>query len=204
MVTPRPSLDSVKFDATDCEYRGEPKPGELRVWHTPEGDGLGLYFVSIPPDLPRDARSQSAFAASYATLGPGLVELQFLSLDGCPALKAVTKVPQQPSGMTYLGSFILPFRDFSFVLKVQCAERGATGGREAVLFDEALGAGTVTFAEDGRVVVPAGWNPDNAAFDVRFPEHPLSRARRVLARLALSVSVDARLGELPGFHLPRE
>ena len=37
----------------------------------------------------------------------------------------------------------MPFRDCSFVLKIQCEERGVTGVREAVLLDEKLGSGEV-------------------------------------------------------------
>jgi hypothetical protein len=40
------------------------------------------------------------------------------------------------TGVTYLGSLTIPFRDFSFVIKVQCWEEGITGLREALLFDE--------------------------------------------------------------------
>ncbi len=52
----RPSLDSVRFEWNGYVFQGEPEPGRLRVWSTPEGDGVGLYFFGKPPDLPSGAR----------------------------------------------------------------------------------------------------------------------------------------------------
>src|SRR5262249_50068884 len=60
----KPSLDAAGFDAAGYELQGEPEPGRVRVWHTPEGDGLGLYFFPIPPDLPR-ASTVDDLAAFY-------------------------------------------------------------------------------------------------------------------------------------------
>src|SRR5690242_19704616 len=48
-----PSLDSVRFDASGYEAKGDPQPGRQRVWWSPDGDGVGLYVFTIPPDLPR-------------------------------------------------------------------------------------------------------------------------------------------------------
>src|SRR3954447_14507445 len=85
-----PSLDSVRFDVTGWDYRGEPRPGQVRVWFTPEGDGVGLYFFAVPPDLPPDARSADDLRAFYARglepSGGRLVEVSLPQLDGTPAV----------------------------------------------------------------------------------------------------------------------
>jgi hypothetical protein len=52
--------------------------------------------------------------------------------------------------MTYVGSLTIPFLDFSFVIKVQCEEKGATGIREAVLLDRRLESGEMPSPSDGR------------------------------------------------------
>jgi len=39
--------------------------------------------------------------------------------------------------MNYLGSLAIPFAEFSFILKIQCAERGITGIRETFLLAQA-------------------------------------------------------------------
>jgi hypothetical protein len=194
---PTPSLDSVRFDTNGYESGGEPHPGQVRVWFTPDGDGVGLYFFPVAPDLPPNANSvddlRAFYTARLTSLGGELVELAVLSLDGCSAVQVVFKTCQQPSGMTYVGSFTLPFRDFSFVAKVQCEERGHTGFREAVLLDRRLATGEMS----------ANWNPDDESFDGEFPEHPVSRVRRVLQRFAGSVAIDTAIQTLPGFKLPR-
>lgn len=98
-------------------------------------------------------------------------------------LRMIVRVPQQPHGMTYVGSFILPFARFSYVVKIQCEERGMTGVREAVLFAEALEAKTVTFDPESEIPIAGPLNPDSADFDDRFPQHPLSRLRRHLQEI---------------------
>jgi hypothetical protein len=64
----QPSLDAVRFDDTGYAFQGEPQPGKVRVWHTPDGDGLGVYFFSVPPDLPANAGSPEELAKFYRRL----------------------------------------------------------------------------------------------------------------------------------------
>jgi hypothetical protein len=105
---------------------------------------------------------------------------------------------------TYVGSFIFPFRDFSFVLKVQCEERGITGVREAVIVDEKLASGELQIDPDGKFMT--GWmkDPNDATrasglarsladdeeYDQRFADHPLSRARRFLRTAEANILVS--------------
>ena len=77
--------------------------------------------------------------------GAAIIEPETTTTDGCLALRQIIKVPQQPHGTTYVGSLLLAFRDFSFVIKVQCQEHGTTGLRDTIILDEALGDGRVTF-----------------------------------------------------------
>jgi len=198
-----PSLDSVRFDTDGYEARGDPRPGEVRVWWTPEGDAVGLYYFELPPDLP-PATSVDELRAFYATsLGSGgqVVEVFTLRVSECPASRVVVKSPPQPSGMTYVGSLTIPFREFSFVFKVQCEEKVPTGIREAVLLDRRLAGGEMPSARDGRLDIP-NWNPDEERFDAEFPDHPASRARRVLHQIERSVQVDRAVRKLPAFPLP--
>jgi hypothetical protein len=77
--------------------------------------------------------------------------IDITEIDGCRAIKMIVRVPQQPSGVAHLGSLTLPFRDFSFVVKMQCAESGLIGVREAIIFDELLGNGEVRIDETGKI-----------------------------------------------------
>ena len=122
-----------------------------------------------------------------------------LRAGGVPAVRFLFKIPKQPSGMVYVGSFTLPFRDFSFVIKVQAEEHGVTGVREAMLVERLLASGAATPA---TIFDSPAWNPDAEAFDAEFPDHPVSRVRRVLDRVAHSLTIEPSIAGLPGFPLP--
>jgi hypothetical protein len=194
------TLDSITFDASTFTLHGD--ENGVRIWHTAAGDGIGLYYFPIPPDIPADLASLEDLRSGYRILaasdGNAIIEVETPMVDGCPAVRTIIKIPQQPHGMTYLGSVTLPFRDFSYVIKVQCEEFGATGLRDVLVFEELLGTGEVTLDVDaeGRLT---GWMQDpydasivsafarNRAeaqeYDARFPEHPLSRLRLTLSHI---------------------
>ncbi len=133
------------------------------------------------------------YRLAVSNVGLAIIEAETLMIGGCHAIRTIIKVPQQPTGMIYLGSITLPFRDFSFVLKVQCAEQGTTGFREAVVLDRLISSGEVMILSDGKI---QGWmqDPYDASieaplmrnqseaceYDNQFLDHPLSRARQVL------------------------
>jgi hypothetical protein len=202
----KPSLDAVRFDTTGYTAQGEPQPDRVRVWHTPQGDGLGVYFFPVPPDLPANVRSVDDLAEFYrrsvGDSGGKLVEVAVVMANECLAVRTILSFPQQPSGRTYVGSLTIPFQDFSFVVKCQCAEVGPTGLKEALLFDRSLAANEPMRIEGERFDMP-GWDPDAEKYDAQFPHHPVARARRVLAHVAASLVVAKEVRELPGFPLPR-
>src|SRR3954465_6501604 len=86
---PMPSLNAVRFDTTGYESRGEPRPGQVRVWFTPDGDGVGLYYFAVPPDLPvaSSVDELRAFYASGLEKGGGrMVETSVFKFGGCFAV----------------------------------------------------------------------------------------------------------------------
>jgi hypothetical protein len=195
----RPTLDSVRLDV--AAYTPQDASGPKRAWSTPEGDGVGLYFFATPPDVPASKNTsdlRTLYHAQVSQIGGAIVELSRLRVDGCPALKTIVKVPQPQSGLTFTASITVPFRDFSFVFKVQCEERGMTGLREAVLLDRHLATGALPELRGGRMHF-AGFDPDSERFDAEFPTHPLSRARRTIDRLAVTAELDAEVKKLPAF-----
>jgi hypothetical protein len=200
-----PSLDSVRFDTSGYEAHGDPDPGRLRAWTTPFVDGVGLYFFGKPPDLPAAARSVAELHDFYAqalkNAGVRLVEAGLTTADGRPVVRVIFKTPQSPTGMTYVGSLTLPFRDFSFVVKVQCEETGVTGLRETTLLARRVAAGENPVLVGGHLHIP-NWNPDADCYDVEFPDHPASRVRQVLRAVAVSLVIEPRVAKLPRFCLP--
>jgi hypothetical protein len=143
-----------------------------------------------------------------------IIEVEAPIVQGRRSVRAILKVPQQPTGMSYLGSLTLPFRDFSYVLKVGCVERGTTGVRDAMIADQCMKDGTVSVSPDGRI---EGWMADpydasvraplmrNRAeareYDAQFPEHPLTRARRVLDHIQGTVTIGSDLRRAPAFRI---
>lgn len=200
-----PSLDSVSFDVTGFAYNGE-REG-MRVWLTPSGDGITLHYFPIPPDIAADLHDLAALRQFYRSAvshaGGAIIEVDTLTIQGCWAVRQIVKVPQEPSGMTYLGSFTFPYRSCSFVLKIQCPEYGTTGFRDTVVLDEQMKQGRVVIDADRQLIT--GWMQDpyeptltdgfrrnlseDEAYDVRFPDHPLSRLRPLLTRLQHTISL---------------
>jgi len=196
------SLNSLTFDTTDLRFGQE--DADRKVWFTPDGDGISQHFFLKPPDIPTGMRSSEQVRDHYLSMlkgGPAkMVESQIVSLADCPAIRLIIKSPQQPSGMTYLGSFTVPFRDFSFVVKCQCMEGGTTGIREAILTDMALKSGAMKLDAAGKMTGRA--NFDAAEHDAMFPQHPLSRLRRVLGRIEATAVLDPTVKTHEGFPLP--
>ncbi|MBC8136664.1 MAG: hypothetical protein H8F28_12315 [Fibrella sp.] len=113
--------------------------------------------------------------------------------------------------MTFIGSLTLPFRDLSYVVKVQCAEEGVTGIRDAVVLDKMLEAGEIEFSGgkmqgwmqdpyDPAVNAPLMRNlSEDIRYDVDFPDHPLSRLRSILGRVQVSLHLAPEIKNAPPF-----
>lgn len=197
---PKASLDSVTFDSSRYN-RGE-EFDDCRTWFTPEGDGLGLFRFLKEPDLPKHVNSAKELREFYLSRYSGhelrVVEVDLMFIDGVRSVWSVFKVPQQPHGLTYLASITIPFSSLSFVLKMQCQEHGPTGLREAAIFMKAQEEGRVTISPDSDIV--GDWNPDDAAYDDQFPEHPVSRARREFARLRSTLRIADQVRKQKPFY----
>jgi hypothetical protein len=210
-----PSLASVRFADSGFRFQGE-RDG-ARIWHTEAGDGIGLYYFALKPDIDADLRSidkvRQAFRSKVAAAGAAIIAVDTITTDGCLAIRHIIKVPQRPHGMTYIGALLLPFCDFSFVVKAQCQEHGTTGIRDAVVLEEAFRDGRTSVEPDGITLTgwmqdpydPAirdgfHWNLSEAReYDARFPNHPLSRLRRLLAHLEATLQVENEVRQSPPY-----
>jgi hypothetical protein len=199
-------LECLTFTIPDLTA-GEGDHGEC-IWYTREGDGIGLYHFAFAPDLPRPLdvvdELRLALSRNASASGAAIVEADVIQVDGCKAVRQCVKLRQPQSGMVYIGAITLPFRDFSFVLKIQCAERGMTGMREAYVVSEKLESGEIHPSADGKSMI--GWMKDpydtartsglartladDGKYDERFPDHPLSRARRFLSTVEATLRVS--------------
>lgn len=218
------SLLRGKSDATDpfslirlqtSGWTIEVEGPEYYAWTNGAGDVMSLHFFDLRPDIPGPPDKILELRAFYreqvAAVGGALVEVVNANLAGVAAVRVVFKVPQEPTGMTYVGSLTIPFASKSYVIKFQCAETGMTGMR-----DTAVAAQKMEF--DSETGEPINWmrdpydpsfsapllsNPsDDAEWDSMFPEHPLSRLRRYLRVLPSSVAIAERLRAEPPFEGP--
>ncbi|MEW6657049.1 MAG: hypothetical protein AB1424_00160 [Thermodesulfobacteriota bacterium] len=207
---------AISFDETDFKYQGE-RDG-VHLWFTPMGDGLGLYSYLIPPDIGADLHDVVGLRAFYRRIaddaGLGVIEIEQVIVGECKVVRTLFKMAQEPAGRTYLGSLTFPFRDCSYVLKVQCPEHGVKGLRDTVVSMNLMQAGKIGFDPDTGAV--AGWLDDpydpnergpmtrnqseRPEFDAQFPEHPLSRARLVLDHLQRTVQVEETVRKQPKYQ----
>lgn len=182
----------LTFDETDFESQVG-RDGVL-IWLTPKGDGLGLFYFAVPPDIEANLENVDGVRAFYARsaheAGLGVVETEVVTVDGCVAVRTIFKLAQGQTGRTYLGALTFPFRNFSYVFKVQSPERGVTGIRESAVLATLMSRGTP--ALDTNTGQLSGWldapydsneaGPmtrnisERPEYDALFPEHPLSRA----------------------------
>jgi len=103
-------LDLVNFDTAGFDAQGD-RDG-VRVWHSGAGDGVGLYYVSGPPDIDADLEDVESVRAFYRRVtvesGLAIIEVETPIIQECRCVRTIVKMPQQPTGMTYLGSLTLP------------------------------------------------------------------------------------------------
>lgn len=176
----------------------------VRVWRTPDNDGIGLVVVDQPPDLPR-AETREAFDEAYRGLFTDarvkLMELGIVKVDGVPTVRSIIATPQPSGGILFVASLTIPFESFAYVFKVQCEERGLKGVRERTVLDRQIAAGLASEGEDG---ITGEFEPYDAKYDADFPIHPLTRARYWLPRIAKHTLLDKGAKREPRFGLPIE
>ncbi|MBZ0233701.1 MAG: hypothetical protein K8M05_15345 [Deltaproteobacteria bacterium] len=173
----------------------------------PPGDLLSTHAFDLPPDIGAPLDELDAIRRRYreqlALRGAAVISLDTTAVDGIPSLELVFKTAQEPSGMIYVGSLTIPFRDASYVLKVQCNEVGVTGTRDAIVMNGVLKevGGDLEQAmavwtrdpHDPTFRAPLLRNQaDDEAWDVDFPDHPLSRVRAHLRHLRATTRLSER------------
>lgn len=209
-------LDQLTFDASTFSLLSEP-PGS-RQWSTPAGDILALHHCPFPPPLEGSPASLERLRGYYRKLAEpsaGLVEVETTVVDrNVIAVRTILKAAQQPSGRFYVAALTLPFRDFCYVLELRCEERGWTGMREATILDRLLKQGEVTV--DNSTGELRGWADDpfdflcrapmvrnqseRAEYDREVRDHPLTRARDMLAILERTLQLSTHVRCAPRLH----
>ncbi|MBO4208726.1 hypothetical protein [Micromonospora echinofusca] len=177
------------------------------TWANDERIVVQAVFFDLVPDLPATLTEvpalQRGMAKLAATQGGALIEAGVTTIGGQPALRQVIKVklPDRPQGQAFLGSFIVPKAACSAVLRVQAAEGGVSGQREAMVMSRVGPADYFRphpYGPDGEGGLPSHV-ADDPAYDPQFPQHPLTRVRQVMAQLAQQVALHPQFAALPPF-----
>jgi len=185
------------------------------VWVNPEESALiSLNFFDIQPDLPTIKNLdflKDFYRNSISEANGGVVEVSLLTVNNVPSVKTIFKIPQPERGMTYIASVTIPFENCSFVIKIQAAEVGTTGIRDAVVLNEMLMNGEVTLGEDRlENWFEDPYNPnfkngtlmnksEQEKYDTEFPEHPLSVARKAIIDAVRQTVFKPEINEIAGF-----
>ncbi|XZF13196.1 hypothetical protein ACTHGU_15520 [Chitinophagaceae bacterium MMS25-I14] len=199
----------------DFGWPKEKEDSSVIQWVNPERDtAVSVNFIELTPNIPT-IKNITALRDFYRKIvnesGGGIIEIEILQVGGILVIKSIIKLPQKPSGMTYIASLTMPFRDCSFVLKVQCAEVGITGIRDAVIVDRSIAEGTLDMTGNGI----AGWFEDpydkactegflmnkseQEIYDKEFPDHPLTRARKIIRQIESSFKLKPEIKKLTPF-----
>lgn len=212
--------DSVVLDVPGIAFDSD-RDG-VRYWRTEPGEMLGLWHFPIPPDLPAPPDEIDKLRANYrcciAPVGLAIVSVDAVTIDACTAVRTIFKgpIPEGGFGSLYIASITIPFRDFSFVLKTICEEHGTTGIRDTIVAELMMREGRIQIGPSGFV----GWfadpyDPalraahlrnlsDDERYDAMFPDHPLSRARRILRTLEAHVRLSAEAKTSAAFTGPHK
>ncbi|MGX1807911.1 hypothetical protein ACWIGI_19505 [Nocardia sp. NPDC055321] len=171
------------------------------------GDMAGVQYFDLPPDLPASledvATLRARLTAIHASTG-GLIEAWVIGVDGQPALLRIEKMRHrdQPTGLVFAASIVVPKDRCSAVLMLFCEETGITGMREAMTMAR-LGFESMypphPYAPEVRGDLPYN-RADAAEFDADFPDHPLSRVRAWLTRTVPTIRLDPAFAALPPFR----
>jgi hypothetical protein len=165
-------------------------------WINPEQTvAISVNFFNLPPDIPTIKRIDTLrdfYRNSIASINGGLIEVELRKIANIPFARTIFKIPQEPSGMTYLASLTIPFETCSFVLKVQGFEDGITGMRDTMVANRLLGKGDLTIGKNGY----ENWFSDpydnnftdgtlmnkseQTVYDKDFPNHPLTLVRTII------------------------
>jgi len=179
-------------------------------WTNPEQSiSVSVNYFDLPPDIPsvKDISAiRQFFRTSVTSAGGGILSVDIAHHQHIPQVSTLFKFPQQPSGITYIASVIIPFKECSYVLKVTAVEAGHTGMREAVLVDKLLSDG---FDMDQLYTDP--YEPElqegllmsvteQPEYDTMFPSHPLTQARQLIARITQEIVLQPVIFQLPPFE----
>lgn len=208
------SINSISVP--DIGWTNDRDDDKVKHWINPEQTlALSVNFFGVKPDLPTMKNVdvlRSFYRDRISKSEGGMIETTIVNIKGFDAVRAIFKFPQENNGTTYLASLTIPFKNCSYVVKIQAPEIGFTGVRETVIADKLMKAKKLAVTNDGQ----RDWFADpydstysegtlmNGAeketYDEEFPDHPLTQARNLLKLLESEIEFDETLREIRRFE----
>lgn len=175
---------------------------------------ISLNFFEGEPDIPtvKDLdKLRQYYRDAIASAKGGLIEVEPIDLHGIQCIRTILKFPQEPSGSTYLTSLVIPFAMCSYVVKIQAPELDLSGMRDSFIIKKLLRENVISKTSNGysnwaldpyKPDIP-GQNlmhrSEEAQWDVRFPSHPLTKSRKLIAEIEKGIQFDQKLLDLKRF-----
>jgi hypothetical protein len=185
-------------------WNEETSTEDLRIWRDNDGSVLSLGVVADAPDGSDEVAFRQWCRKLAASRDAGLIEACRVDGGIGPSVRLIYKRLQIPAYI-YTGMLITFVQGVQLLWTVVAGELGTTGVREAVVTAGLMNAGKLNiddykshWAHDPYEPAYQGVNrsvlrfmSDDESYDDQFPQHPLSKIRRVLAALPDSVQFDS-------------
>ena len=204
------NINSITFPTYDWEMVKE--EDYFKKWMNKEQNvALSINYFDSKPDLPYLDEIdvvREFYRKELSAHNGGLIEVNIKEIESYKTIKTVFKISQEPTGISYLASLTFPFKNHSFVIKIQALEYGMTGNRETE---------TTNYLLKNKELTPAGdsymeWARDpykkdfkkgllmnlseQEKYDSVYANHALSKARKLLNNIENNLVFDSEIGNL--------
>ena len=204
------NINSITFPTFDWEVIKEDE--YFKQWMNKEQTvALSINYFNSKPDLPYLNEIdvvREFYRKELSNHNGGLIEVNIKEIESYKTIKTLFKISQEPTGISYLASLTFPFKNHSFVIKIQSLEYGMTGIREAEITDSLLQNNELTLSGDNYLE----WSKDpykkefsegllmnlseQENYDSLYPNHALSKARKLLNSIESILTFDDELANL--------
>ena len=176
---------------------------DIHGWSDGEGGVITLAIRSLDDGLPdvSDEVSLRHFGRQLAeSRGGGLIEVRMSTSRLGPTAAVIYKRLLMPA-YVYTGMLLAPHVEPPQVWTIVAEERGTTGVRDATIATALFNAGRMTSEDYERSWAKDPYDSeyhnvdrrvlrfvsDDESYDARFPQHPLTKVRLILAALPTSI-----------------
>ena len=204
------NINSISFPTFDWEVMKE--DDYFKQWINKEQTvALSINFFDSKPDLPYLNEIdvvREFYRKELSAHNGGLIEVNIKEIEDYKTIKTIFKISQEPTGISYLSSLTFPFKEYSFVIKIQSLEYGMTGTRESEIIASLLENNELT--PNGDSYLEWARDPyknefkegllmnlsEQEIYDSLYSNHALSKARKLINTIEGELVFDDELKNL--------